>query len=143
MRHTLSIFFILFLTKSYAQSKEEFLKTVEMDTVVQYEGEGALSLGNCLMLKFTGDAKEFINQLVGFHAQSEDQVERTTTTMAIYETTKPYWIYGRYSVFAEMWPYDNYTYIEIYFVGYSNPDNLKIYGAAPAYQKLVNKVLGK
>lgn len=141
MKYFLTYLVILIGTLGLSQSKEEFIKTVELDTVVQYEGEGALSLGNCLVLKFTGDAKQFINQLVGFHAQTEEQVERTTSTLAIYETSKPYWIYGKYSVFAEMRSTDNYTYIEIYFVGYSNPDNLKIRGAAPEYQKLVNKVL--
>lgn len=126
-----------------AQTKNELIKSAVMDSVLQYQGEGTFSAGNCLIIKFSGDVTALFNELVQLHAQSEDQIERTTTTLTIYDTTKPYWIYGRYSVFAEAIKKDQYSLVEIYFMGYSNPNHLMIVSAPATYQKLINKLLGK
>ena len=143
MRSLLAIVFTFAVSISFSQSKESLINSSPKDSVIQYEGEGVLRTGNCLILKYSGDAQAFFTELIYLHVQDEHQIERTETTLAIYETTKPYWIYGRYSVFAQQFEKSDHTLIEIWFMGYSNPDNLKIYGAAREYQRIVNKLLKK
>lgn len=125
------------------ETKEELIASSPMDTVIQYQGKGSLFKGNCVFVKFSKDPQLFFNELVALHLLDEDMLERTESTLAIYETTKPYWVYGRYSVFAEFKQEADYYLIEVYFKAYSNPENYKISSAPAAYQRLVNKILGK
>ncbi|MEX1003445.1 MAG: hypothetical protein WDZ35_15105 [Crocinitomicaceae bacterium] len=125
-----------------AQKKDSLIASSALDSVITYGGEGDLMKGNCLFVKFTGDPQLFFNQLANFHAQGEKQIERTDTTLSIYQTTKPYWVYGRYSVFASFTDQKEYQYIEIYFRAYNYPENYYMYGgAASAYQKMINQIL--
>lgn len=141
MKFSILIAFLSILTLGYSQnSKDQLINISQKDTVIQYEGEGTFNSGNCLIIKFTGDPQRFFNELARFHAQDEDQVERTESTLAIFETSKPYWVYGRYSVFAEISKKDDYSLIQIHFKAYSNPDNYRIYGAAREYQDIINRI---
>jgi hypothetical protein len=143
MKIFLSIYVLFLAATSMAQSKNELIEKSMMDSIIQFEGEGALLKGNCLFVKFSGDAQLFFNQLAFFHAQDNDQLARTKNTLSIYETSKPYWVFGPYSVFAEFFEKEGYQLIEISFKAYSNPDNYKIVSAIKPYQQIINQLLNK
>lgn len=143
MRITTLIFSIFVFTQAFAQSKDEMIENAPMDTVIQYPGEGVLFKGNCLFVKFSKDPQLLMNEIAKLHTQDEDLVERTKNQLIIYNTTKPYWVYGQYSVYVDLYETADYALIEIYYKAYSNPENYRIMGAAPTYQKIVNSLLGK
>jgi hypothetical protein len=123
-----------------AQStKDSLIQAMEMDTVIQYEGKGKLQNDNCLILKYSGDITTFINEVVLMHVQNPDVVQRTQSTLYIPQTTKPYWVYGRYDVNVRWTKKKDYYLVEFWFYAYNRPGNYRIYGAAPHYQDLVNK----
>ena len=143
MRILLTLITALSFTFSFAQSKEEMIEQAPMDSVIQYPGEGVLLKGNCLFIKFTGNAQQFFNELAKFHVQDDDQIERTKNSLTIYDTAKPFWVYGKYTVYADLLELEDYTLIEIYFKAYSNPENYRIVNANNSYQEIVNRLLGK
>ena len=140
MKTCLLILSCLIFSLVFAQDKESLIKIAPLDSVVQYEGEGEQAKGNCLIIKLTADPQQLFNELINLHVLDKDQIERSENTLAIYNTTKPYWVYGKYSVFATIYDKDNYQLIEIYFKAYSNPYNYKMVPAAEIYQKIVNKL---
>ena len=102
MRSILFGIFLLIAPFAFSQSKDELILDGPKDSVLVYAGEGFLSKGNCLLIKFTGDSQEFFNALASFHANDEDQIKRTTEEINIYNVSKPYWVYGTYSVHAKI-----------------------------------------
>ncbi|MCB9225426.1 MAG: hypothetical protein R2780_12585 [Crocinitomicaceae bacterium] len=138
----LGIFFIISFN-GLAQTKDQLILDGPKDSVLVYAGEGFLAKGNCLLIKFTGDGQLFFNELASFHAQDENQIQRTELELNVYHITKPYWVYGTYSVHAKLETRGTYTLIEIYFQAYNNPGNYKMHGADKAYQEIINKLLKK
>lgn len=143
MRLTLLTISFLIFTASFAQTKEEMIEQAPMDSVIQYPGEGALYKGNCLFIKFTGDSEALFNEITSLHIQDDDQVDRTKLSLTIYDTSKPYWVYGKYTVFVDLFMLEDFTLVEIYFKAYSNPENYKIIGASGSYQQIVNRLTQK
>lgn len=137
--------FILFVSLSAVGqlSKTEFIKNGDLDTVLVFEGSGSILEGPALYIKFTGNPQHFFNELAKLHTYEASQLQRTENRLTVPATTKPYWVYGEYSVHAEIFPEDGYSLIEIYFLAYANPSNFRIYGSEEAYQKLVNSILEK
>lgn len=128
---------------TYSQTKDELILNGEKDSVLTYPGDGFLAKGNCLLIKFTGDPQEFFNKLAEYHAFEETQIDRTLLELNIYEITKPYWVYGTYSVHAKLEKRGTFTLIEIYFTAYNNPGHYKMHGADKAYQEIIKTILKK
>jgi len=112
-----------------------------MDSVVTYNGTAPGFKDNGLIIKFSGDAQLFFNELARFHTYEVKQSNRTKYTLFIPTTDKPYWVFGDYSVFAKITIKESYELVEIHFKAYSNPDNYKMSAAAKAYQKIINTLL--
>jgi hypothetical protein len=143
MKSTLIIVLSIFCSTAIGQTKDDLILNGPKDSVLTYPGEGFLATGNCLLIKFTGDSQKFLNELVAFHANEEDQVNRVENKMDIFMVSKPYWVLGTYSVHAELETRGTFTLVEIYFKAYNNPGRYKMHGADKAYQKIVDKILKK
>ncbi|UKN02592.1 hypothetical protein K6119_03580 [Paracrocinitomix mangrovi] len=138
---TTVLFFISISIIGFSQSKEDLIKSSPKDSVVTYEGEGKLKKGNCLLIKFTGDPVLFFNELIAMHVVKDDQLEMTENSMVIYETSKPFWVYNTYTVYASFSKKDGYSLIEVSFKAYANPYNYQMAQAPKAYQAIIEKLL--
>lgn len=144
MKNFTLIFLLLAFTISFGQStKKDFIAAMPMDSCMMYNGGSSLIDGTCYIIKFTGNGQSFLNELAKFHIQDEGKTERSEAELFIKETTKPYWVYGTYSVDARLFPETTHVRIEIVFKAYSNPANYTMYGAEAAYQKIVNSILAR
>lgn len=141
MRQLLTILIILTSIHTIGQANESFINASPMDSVVTYKGKAPAFKDNGLIIKFSGDAQLFFNELAKFHTNDVKQSHRTKYTFYIPSTAQPYWVYGDYSVIAKITEKAAYQLIEIHFKAYSNPDNYKMYGAAQDYQMIINRLL--
>jgi hypothetical protein len=141
VRQLLTILIFLTSAHSFGQATEEFIDSSPLDSVITYIGKAPDFKDNGLIIKFSGDAQLFFNELAKLHTNDVKQSNRTKYTLYIPTTTQPYWVFGSYSVFAKITEKTDYQLIEIHFKAYSNPDNYKMYGAAKEYQLLINKLL--
>jgi hypothetical protein len=127
MRFLFSLLILFIAQAAFCQTKEELIASVPLDSVIVYQGEGFLSTGNCLILKYSGDPQVFFNELAAFHTHEEGQIDRTEVTINMYNVNKPYWVYGNYSVHAGMASKSDHTLIQIHFQAYNNPGNYKMH----------------
>lgn len=142
MRRSIVVFVLLVGFQVQGQGlKDSLIEVMQLDTVVQYEGKGQLQNDNCLLLKYSGNVTDLISQIVLMHVQNPDVVQRTDKSLYIPQTTKPYWVYGRYDVNVKWTKKENYFLVEIWFYAYNRPGNYRMYGAASSYQKIVNELL--
>ena len=140
----LSILLFGFGWSSIAQSsKDSLIQSIENDTVVAFKGTAPNFYEQSVIIKYTGEAKLFFNELVAMHAQDPNAVERTPTTLYIPQSNNPYWVYGSYSVYANFQQKEDYAIIEIWFSAYNRPGNYLMVSAPAVYQKVVNRLLGK
>ena len=144
MDKTLLIIAVLISGFVSAQSeKDSVIEQMELDTIIQFEEEGKLQSENCLLLKYSGDITPLINELISMHVQNPDVVQRTSSTLYIPQTSKPYWVYGKYDINVKWKNTKDYVLVEFWFYAYNRPGNYKIYGAAAAYQDIVNNLRNK
>lgn len=123
--------------------KSVLIESGPLDSVLVFEGSESILEGPALYIKFTGNPQDFFNELAKLHTYEAAQVERSESQLTVPSTSKPYWVYGNYSVHAKISPKADYSLIEIYFLAYSNPSNYRIHGSEQAYQKLINSILKK
>ena len=143
----MKLILIFLLTSSltvFSQTdKAKLIESGPLDSVLVFEGSGSILDGPILYIKFTENPQIFFNELAKLHTYEAAQVNRSENQLTVPSTTKPYWVYGTYSVHAKITPKDDYSLIEIYFLAYSNPSNYRIYGSEQAYQEIVNRILKK
>lgn len=142
MKLSLLVLF-LFSFSAYSQTKKELIENGPLDSVLVFVGGESILEGPALYIKFSGNPQLFFNELAKLHTYEAAQVDRTENRLTVPETTKPYWVYGTYSVHAQIFPKEDYSLIEVYFLAYANPSNYRIYGSEQAYQKIINELLKK
>jgi hypothetical protein len=143
-----SIFLLIALISvsifSLAQKdKESFINSLEKDTAVAFRGTAPDYYDPSVIIKYTGEAKQFFNELVAMHATDPNAVERSPKTIYIPQTNRPFWVYGEYSVYGNIQQKEGYAIIEVWYSAYNRPGNHVMSSAPSVYQKVINRLLAK
>jgi len=125
------------------KDKELLINTLDKDTVVAFKGTGPDYYDPSVIVKYTGDPKQFFNELVAMHATDPNAVERSPRTIYIPKTNRPFWVYGEYSVYGNIQQKEGYAIIEVWYSAYNRPGNHVMSSAPSVYQKVVNRLLAK